>query len=66
MSYNQIIGKAKQGVCPKCKTTDIEYGIIELGGNTIVYPFGCRKCNFKGEEVYDLKFNHMIDKTEEV
>lgn len=44
------------GVCPKCKSEDLDYGVMELKGEKAFYPYICNNCGCKGREWYDLEF----------
>jgi len=53
----------EQGVCPKCKKSDLEWLEIELQEETVGYPYQCNDCGFKGTEWYSLQFIcHTTDK----
>ena len=53
---------AEEGVCPKCGSNDLDYGAIEISGNSVYYPWTCEHCGCVGEEYYDLMFaGHNVD-----
>ena len=52
----------KQGECPCCGSTELEYGVLELEGEQCAYPYTCRNCSFTGKEWYRLEF---IEHTED-
>ncbi len=54
---------SKSGVCPNCKSEDLEYESIDFGtsGEVVFYPVTCRKCGFSGKEWYDLTFTGFTD-----
>lgn len=52
-----------QGECPKCGSTDLDYGSREggVGGDTFYYPFTCKTCKFEGKEWYEANFTGFTD-----
>jgi len=59
------IKKSVKGQCPKCKSEDIDYGTLEVEGESVVYPFSCNNCEFEGQEYYNLVFDGIYEETEE-
>jgi len=49
--------KSEQGVCPKCGSEDLDYGVMELMEESIFYPYTCNKCGFRGKEWYSVTFS---------
>ncbi len=44
------------GICPKCGSEDLDYGVIEVQDDMVYYPFTCSECGAEGKEWYDLDF----------
>lgn len=53
---NNISKVQEQGVCPYCKSADLEYGALEIDGDSLYYPTTCNKCAGESEENYELKY----------
>lgn len=61
----------EMGICPKCDSDNLDYGVFELVANGIKYPVVCEDCDFEGYEwlnctfdcYTDLKGNDMETKT---
>ena len=47
----------ESGICPYCKTEDIEYGSIELEEDHVYYPAKCNKCNKEFREYYNILYD---------
>ena len=45
-----------QGHCPKCGSSNLEYGNTELDGENLGYEFECRECGCEGIEWYYLQY----------
>lgn len=48
--------KCEQGVCPKCRSKNIEYGAAEFEDDLLYYPGKCNECGYEFEEWYALEF----------
>ena len=46
----------KQGICPMCKSTNLDYEAVEFEGDMCYFPYKCKDCNTEGEEWYNLTF----------
>ena len=46
----------KQGVCPKCGESNLEYESIRLEGEMAYFPYKCNNCGQEGEEWYSMEF----------
>ena len=46
----------KMGVCANCKEQDLEYGTIQLEGESAYFPYKCNNCGLEGEEWYSMEF----------
>ena len=53
-----------QGVCPKCSSNRLEYGVSEMLDSGIRYPYICLDCKFIGNEYYELTFSGHTDETD--
>jgi len=53
----------RQGECPECGSTNLDYDAMELGeiGDQVYYPFLCKNCGFNGREWYKLEFVAFTD-----
>lgn len=51
-----------KGMCPKCCCSDLEYGNIELDGESLGYEFECRECGCEGIEWYQLNYSETTVK----
>lgn len=49
-----------QGQCPKCDSENLTYGVAEIDGEGLFYPFTCDDCKTEGEEWYGLQFEESI------
>ena len=57
------------GICPYCKSTNIEYGTMEVEDESIYYPIDCNDCDKTSKEWYGLKklsFFEILDSIEVV
>lgn len=53
------IDEHQQGVCPNCQESDLEYGVLEVVDDQVMYPWTCSSCGTTGEEWYTMSFtNH--------
>jgi len=51
------------GTCPKCDVAGcLNYGVMDICGDVVYYPYTCEKCGFKGKEYYSLVFDTHTDK----
>ena len=48
--------KYGQGYCGNCGSRDVDYGAIELEGESAYFPFSCLKCKERGQEWYSLTY----------
>lgn len=48
--------KQEQGICPVCGNENLEYSFMEIGDESVSYPWICNKCGSNGYEVYNLQF----------
>lgn len=46
----------EEGHCPKCDSTDLNYGAVEFEGDMCYFPYTCNECGTHGEEWYRLDF----------
>ena len=46
----------RQGECPKCHSTRLNYGAIRHFDDASYFPYKCKDCGQEGEEWYDLQF----------
>lgn len=46
------------GICPKCKSEDIDYGDSEPVDTSYVYEAHCNKCGIDFKEWYDMVFSY--------
>jgi len=44
------------GECPKCGSSDLDYGCSEGLDDCRIYPFTCLGCGCEGREVYVEKY----------
>lgn len=49
-----------KGVCPTCRSTDIEYLGSEPVDESVKYGARCRACNTEFTEWYDLVYSETI------
>jgi hypothetical protein len=56
------IQESKAGICPKCDSENIDYGVAEIGEAGVMYPFLCNNCGFYGQEWYNLEFSAIWEK----
>jgi hypothetical protein len=55
------IKKQQEDICPECKAQlDLGEGIVE--GNTFSRDAKCPRCDFEGEQVYNLVFSSIVAK----
>lgn len=47
----------KQGYCPVCNSSQLNYGSVELEWDMMYYPWECADCGAEGEEWYNVSFN---------
>lgn len=47
----------EEGKCPKCGCNNLDYGVLEIGDNSVYYPWNCPDCGASGKEWYDLVFS---------
>lgn len=47
----------KQGVCPKCGESNLDYEAIRLEGEMAYFPYKCKNCGLEGEEWYSMRFD---------
>ena len=45
------------GHCPNCKSTDLDYGTMDIQDDGISYRFECNNCGFVGKEWYNLIYD---------
>lgn len=45
-----------EGICPACGNECLNYGTIEIEGDSVYYPFTCEKCKAQGREWYNLTY----------
>lgn len=51
------------GTCPKCDSDNLEFGSIEISGDTIMsQEISCNNCDFNGAEIFDIKYVETIAK----
>lgn len=49
----------QQGVCPNCGSNNLQYDVLEVVDDQVMYPWTCNHCLTTGEEWYLLQFtNH--------
>jgi len=46
--------KTRYGCCPKCKSTNIEGGSLEMGGNQVWQEVSCIDCGLEFMDIYTL------------
>jgi len=46
----------RQGECPKCHSTRLDYGAIRHFDDASYFPYKCKDCGQEGEEWYNLQF----------
>lgn len=46
----------KQGECPKCHESNLDYESIRLEGEMAYFPYKCNNCGQEGEEWYSMEF----------
>jgi len=52
----------KDGVCPKCGKTSLDYGNTEIDGEYIFYEWTCADCGADGRSDYKMVFEgHTVD-----
>jgi ribosomal protein S27E len=56
------VKKSIQGECPKCKSEQLNYGVMELCDTGIFFDVNCAKCNWEGQEWYSLAFDSYYQK----
>ncbi len=49
--------KNKEGICPACGESNLEYGEMVLDEDNLFFPYKCDNCGTKGEEWYHLDFS---------
>lgn len=53
---------ATEGICPKCGSSDLDYGVMSAeDSNLVKYPVSCNHCEFCGYEYYLLTYNATTD-----
>lgn len=56
----------KNGYCPLCNSTNLDYDNIEIEGEAVYYPYKCKDCGTEGEEWHLLNFiGHSVYDEEE-
>lgn len=46
--------------CPKCKSYDIEGGVVDIHGNVALQSVSCNECEAEWEDTYKLADIHEI------
>jgi hypothetical protein len=54
------VQSVEQGYCPNCGKPNLNYGHVEIDGESLHYPFTCQDCNHEGEEWYNLEFTSYV------
>lgn len=49
----------EEGKCPKCGNCNLDYGVLELRGSSVYYPWICPDCGALGKEWYNLTFDEQ-------
>lgn len=44
------------GICRVCGSNDIDYGEMNVDGESVGYDWTCQQCNSEGKEWYSLAF----------
>lgn len=44
------------GICRVCGSNDIDYGDMDIDGDSVAYDWTCEECNSDGIEYYSLTF----------
>lgn len=57
--------KCNRGKCPKCGSSNLEYGNTELEGESLGYEFECNECGCDGIEWYELIYSETIIKNDD-
>lgn len=47
----------RQGHCPFCDNTGLDYDSAQIDGDILYYPWTCKQCGLQGEEYYRLTFD---------
>jgi ssDNA-binding Zn-finger/Zn-ribbon topoisomerase 1 len=47
---------SKIGHCPKCGSNNLKYDDHEFNGDSVIFNYECKKCNFLGYEEYTCNF----------
>jgi len=56
----------QQGVCPRCKSENLEYSNGEIQDNQMYsYDVKCKDCGFEGEEWYKMEFEMFLNEDNE-
>lgn len=56
----------EEGKCPKCGHYNLDYGTLEVYGQSVYYPWECPDCKSFGKEWYSLTFDEQeLIETEE-
>ena len=57
--HDQYINEddSKEGHCPVCQSTDLEFDSYEVEGESIEYPFTCSNCGIAAKEYGNIVFN---------
>ena len=42
--------------CPKCGSTDLDYGVMEIVDEQVYYPYECLTCGATGNKWFALKY----------
>jgi len=54
--------ESEEGYCPKCGSSDLDYGSFEVDGSSISYPWTCEQCGSEGNEFGEIAFDgHIVD-----
>lgn len=49
--------KNEQGVCPICGGHNLDWGDMDMSGDSLHYDWHCPDCNHDGQEWYRLTFD---------
>lgn len=52
--------QTKEGECPSCKSTNIEYGMMIPEDDSVYYEVYCNKCDSDIREYYKLTYSESI------
>lgn len=42
--------------CPRCGSTDLDYGVMEVQDEQVFYPYECNACGATGNKWFALKY----------